>query len=267
LFVAAASNTDVSSVLLSGMGGGVLQSLLGKTKPVDFPSLLRGALADPNLSEKHPVMNLIQSVAESSDPINVGRGMIGLGDPLHSLLPLPAAPAMMALPPNPTVASKSLLQIVGFSDSYTPLRTSSDLWRSSGIPVFAANAEVEPSDTVIPGFETSAGARTAKLKLMNSSTDTGDATGLSCNCAPIATHFANPATDGTCAAVTNTDTMTMARRTTAATVVYRPERSYDGHFVFFENPAARAHAKTFLQTAAQSSQGFCAPTSPRVPPQ
>ncbi len=266
LFTAVTPNTDIGAVVLSGTGGGVIHSMLGKTEPLDFPTLLKTMTAEMNLSEYHPVLNLIQSVAERADPINFGRVMIGIGSASRSLQPLPPVPAMNQ-PPNPSTAAKSLLHVVGFADKFTPLRTASDLWRTFGtVPVFATNSDVEPADTLIPGFEVSSAARTTKLAL--SSIDTGAPTGLACNCLPIAMPALNPprADDGVCTAVTSTDAMTLTRRTTAASVVYRPERDYDGHYVMFEHPAARAQVHAFLRAAAQSNDGFCAAVSPVIPP-
>jgi pimeloyl-ACP methyl ester carboxylesterase len=268
LYLATAPNTDVGSAVLSGVGGSLIQALISKKKPFDFPTLMAQALGENELSEYHPVLNLLQSVAERSDPINVARAMIGINTPARSLQALPVTPASGAQP-NPTIAAKSLLHVIGLNDSYTPLRASSDFWRVLGtVPAYAANSDVEPSGASLDGFETGSGKRTERLKLISQATDTGAADGLSCNCLPIATAFATMprAEDGTCSVQTSADATTRARRTTAATVVYEPSGDTDGHFVLFQNDAAQAHLKTFLETAVQSNNGFCAAISPRIPP-
>lgn len=268
LYIAAAPTSDIQGVLFSGTGGGLTQSLLNKAQPIDFRTRINAALQDTQTNQYHSVLGLFQMVGERSDPINFGRSMIGTAKSNHLILGLPGVPASSG-ETNPVPNTKALMHIIGFGDTYTPLRTSSDLWRSIGLgsqgamPVFAANAAVEASGQ-IGGFETDTGSR-GPLKRLD--TDTGSAQGLHCNCTPTGVPWvqqpSNPPTSltGACGVTSTTD----AKKTTAGSIVYRPERDYDGHFVLFEHPDARRQAKAFLQTSAASAAGMCSASPIAIP--
>ncbi|MCC6808220.1 MAG: hypothetical protein IT381_12415 [Deltaproteobacteria bacterium] len=257
LYIAATPNTDVQAALFSGTGGGLTQSLLNKAQPIDFRTLINGALQDPQVNQYHPVLGLMQMVGERSDPINFGRSMIGIGTVKGLILPVPAGPSV-----SPNI--KSLLHIIGFGDNYTPLRTASDLWRSFGtVPVLAANDAVEAGGQ-IGAFETDASAR-GPLKKLSAVADTGPPGGMLCNCTPLSISAGAVVTPGKCEATSTSDVAMQPTHMTAASIVYRPDRDYDGHFVMFEHPSARAQAKRFLQDSAASTGGFCTPGPVTIP--
>ena len=67
----------IRGAVLSGAGGGLLLSLLGKTSPVNIPEGVALALQEINLStgesrvsEAHPVLNIVQGFFDPIDPVN-----------------------------------------------------------------------------------------------------------------------------------------------------------------------------------------------------
>jgi len=60
----------IKGAILSGAGGGLTLSLLGKTSPVNIPDGLAVALQDPTVTESHPVLNLLQGYFDTVDPVN-----------------------------------------------------------------------------------------------------------------------------------------------------------------------------------------------------
>ena len=102
LALPAAQNMDAT--VLSGMGGGLIESLLGKTEPFPILSVVQTVIADPTLDAEtgrfHPVMNVLQGYLEEVDPINLAT---------H----LSSEPLLGASP-------KHLLHVIGVDDQYTP---------------------------------------------------------------------------------------------------------------------------------------------------
>ena len=62
--------------LFSGAGGGLIPSLLEKSEPIDIASGIKLALADPQPSEHHPALNLVQLVFDQVDTVNHGRKVL-----------------------------------------------------------------------------------------------------------------------------------------------------------------------------------------------
>ncbi|HEX9100659.1 MAG TPA: hypothetical protein VF997_00580, partial [Polyangia bacterium] len=98
LFLAA--EPEVKAAILSGAGGGLIDSLLNKTQPVNIPQVVQGLLHDP-ADSFHPLLSLVQGYFEDSDPVNYGR-------------------LMFAEPPAGQ-APKSIFQTLGIVDHYTPI--------------------------------------------------------------------------------------------------------------------------------------------------
>ncbi len=67
-FVGAAFEPRIKGFVLSGVGGLIIESLLGKKKPMDVSNLLSLALMDPEVDRFHPVLNLVQAAFDSVDP-------------------------------------------------------------------------------------------------------------------------------------------------------------------------------------------------------
>lgn len=107
--LAMARSSRFKTLVLSGAGGGLVDSLMLKTSPYDLPSIMRIVLADPSLQEgrTHPALNLIQGYLEDADPVNYGRHV--------TVEPLAGSVA------------KNVLQVIGFGDTFTPNETATTL--------------------------------------------------------------------------------------------------------------------------------------------
>jgi len=67
--------TEVTFAVLSGTGGGLVESLLRKSSPVDVKDGVVVALQDENVKRTHPVLAMLQNYFDSVDPINFAEQM------------------------------------------------------------------------------------------------------------------------------------------------------------------------------------------------
>lgn len=91
-----ARQSSYQTIVMSGTGGLLIETLLGKTAPVNLPAvlppLLGEASADPKqpaLTASDPVLNLMQMYFERSDSVNFGRRLFkepGTGMTPHHVL-------------------------------------------------------------------------------------------------------------------------------------------------------------------------------------
>ena len=102
----------VKAAVLSGAGGGLILSLLAKTEPYDVAALV-GILLDGDAREDHPVLSLVQTYLESSDPSNYGR--------------------LFFREPPAGSSPKSIYQSLGLVDRYTPVSTIKALALAMGV--------------------------------------------------------------------------------------------------------------------------------------
>lgn len=112
LFLAA--EPKVKAGVLSGAGAVLILSLLNKTEPDNVAALVESLLQETPSAE-HPMLNLLQTYFESSDPGNYG--------PLLFREPPPGSPP------------KSVFQTLGITDHYTPV---------PNIAAFALSLGVQP---------------------------------------------------------------------------------------------------------------------------
>jgi hypothetical protein len=91
---------EVRAAIFSGAGGVLTQAFKHKTKPVDLPSAMAVGLADPEIDEYQPLLNIAGAYADPSDAVNHG--------------------AYVARWPQGDNAAKHVLQFYGIGDSYTP---------------------------------------------------------------------------------------------------------------------------------------------------
>ncbi|MEO6953782.1 MAG: hypothetical protein ABI321_18415 [Polyangia bacterium] len=102
------------AAVLSGTGGGVVDGLLEKSAPVDTSRVLP-LLFGESLDRTHPVMVLLQTYLDPSDPEVYAPLLI------HQL---------------PTgVPSKNVLFTFGLSDTYAPSRTLANVTKALGVPL------------------------------------------------------------------------------------------------------------------------------------
>ncbi len=114
---------EVKAAILSGAGGVLIYSLLNKTQPVNIPATVQGLLHDP-ADEFHPLLSLIQTYLEDTDPINYARHLFA--EPLAG------------------VAPKSIFQTMGLVDHYTPVPNIKALALAMGVQ--PAGPQLEPID-------------------------------------------------------------------------------------------------------------------------
>jgi len=104
---------DYRSTMLSGAGGLLVESLLYKRSPYDLRNAISVGIADPYLDRWHPMLNLVQALAERSDPINHATHVVST--------------------PHGDSGARDLFQSFGYSDSYTPEETQYSLARAFGV--------------------------------------------------------------------------------------------------------------------------------------
>jgi hypothetical protein len=97
---------DVKAVIYSGAGGGLIEGLLTKTKPVNIAALVQSFF-------HHPVLNLLQGFFDESDPANyVSR---------------------LFREPPATFAPKNVFVSLGINDSYAPDATIETFATAAGV--------------------------------------------------------------------------------------------------------------------------------------
>ncbi len=114
----AAVEPDVAAYVLSGAGAGISLTVVQRKNPVDFAALVSGLLVmdDGELSEFHPAISVVQSLADATDPLSYGEWMF--------------ARAKGIRPPN-------LLLTEGLLDAATPADTSEALAAAIGLDVLS----------------------------------------------------------------------------------------------------------------------------------
>lgn len=110
LFLAA--EPEVKAAILSGAGGGLIDSLLNKTQPVNIPQVVQALLHDP-ADAFHPLLSLVQGYFEDTDPENYAR--------------------LMFREPATGLAPKSIFQTLGVVDHYTPIPNIETLGLAMGV--------------------------------------------------------------------------------------------------------------------------------------
>ncbi len=114
------------AAVLSGAGGVLIESLLGKQEPIAIPKVLGALLHDP-IDHFHPLLSLAQTYLEDSDPVNYG-------------------PLLFKAPPQ-GLAPKSIFQSLGIVDHYAPIPTIEVLALGMGVQ------PVRPDLQEIPGLD------------------------------------------------------------------------------------------------------------------
>jgi predicted esterase len=112
---------EVKAAILSGAGGFLIYSLLNKTEPANIPATVQGLVHDP-ADEFHPLLSLVQTYLEDTDPINYARHLFA--------------------EPFDGVAPKSIFQTMGLIDHYTPVPNIKALALAIGVQ--PAGPQLEP---------------------------------------------------------------------------------------------------------------------------
>jgi pimeloyl-ACP methyl ester carboxylesterase len=104
-FLFAAHEPLVKLAILSGAGGYLIESFVGKTKPVNVAAAIELALADFEVDRFHPLLNIVQAAFEEVDPSNYA-GTMFMDDWTASGYP-----------------HRSVFMSYGIGDTYTPEKT------------------------------------------------------------------------------------------------------------------------------------------------
>jgi pimeloyl-ACP methyl ester carboxylesterase len=230
---------EVKGTVLSGAGGFLINSLLGKTKPVNVAAAVQFVLADGHLSDMHPLLNLLQLYFEEIDSVNYGAAIFSS--------------------PTTGVDPKHTLLGYGVADSYTPPGTIRALAWSTGISQVGP-AAARCGDGVCGGSE-SCKSCVADCKKCPEGSVCGDGTCSQTerceicpeDCKPCAPPF--PILDPP---VKENWTAPGGKKVTAGLVQHSSDGSYDDHFVLFQHPAGKQQCQQFLGTALKDG----APTIP-----
>jgi predicted esterase len=100
----AARQSSYRTIVMSGTGGMLIYTLLGKTQPVNIPAVLPYVLGETGpVDASNPVLNLMQMYFERSDSVNFGRRLFG--EPLAGMTP------------------HHILHVLGTNDSYSVIDT------------------------------------------------------------------------------------------------------------------------------------------------
>ena len=121
----------VKGAILSGAGALLYQALLTKTEPFDIASLVPTLVRDPDVDQNNPILAILQTWVERSDPANYG--------PLLVRHP-PDGPDGTPLPPKP------IFQSEGFIDHYAPNPTIEAFATSIGVD------QVKPLKSTVDGL-------------------------------------------------------------------------------------------------------------------
>lgn len=101
-FIAAAHELDIKLIIISGAGGYLIDSFLGKHNPVDIAAGMSVVLMEFEVERYHPLLNLIQAGFDVVDPLN------------H------AAAVFRAEWPDDTYTKKHVFLSYGIDDTFTP---------------------------------------------------------------------------------------------------------------------------------------------------
>jgi hypothetical protein len=218
--------------VLSGAGGYLLGSLLGKTKPVNVAGLVKLALADNHVSTSHPLLNLLQLFFEEVDAVNYGQAIFSV--------------------PEQNVDPKHTFLSFGVADSFTPPGTINALGWSMSIRQVRQAAQ-RCKDGVCNGTEScqtcadDCGKCPDGATCGNGSCESGESCAVcqeDCKPCPDQYAFDDPP-------VTGNISKAGGLKYTAAMVQYVSDGTYDDHFVIFKNPQGVKQSTQFLGTAVK----------------
>jgi hypothetical protein len=116
---------DVKATMLSAVGGVLAITIVERTDPLDFASLVKGLLDLPDeelLTPLHPTLGLVQTLVEITDPVNYAP--YWFSEPGHWVNHRPTA----------------VLTTSGTKDAATPYRTAVAVAASARLPLVGAPA-------------------------------------------------------------------------------------------------------------------------------
>jgi predicted esterase len=137
------------AAVLSGTGGTLVLSLLGKKQPVNIAAVVPVVLGEAKADANHPVLNLLQMYLDRSDSVNY-------------------APRIFADPPA-GVPPRHALMIFGTGDTYAPVETQRTFARAAGFPLVGTVLDPDDLKEVADGHRAGPIASPAKGNYMTTS--------------------------------------------------------------------------------------------------
>jgi hypothetical protein len=183
----AARESKYGAIVMSGTGGTLIFTLLGKTRPVNIPAVLPyllGEAGPASVDGLHPALSLMQLYFERADSVNFGRRLF------HE--------------PLTTMSPHHVLHVYGTDDSYSVVTTQR---------AYALSASFRVGQPVVDDF------------------------GLIPDLGGPPYH--------------NNAFFFPYGQLTALEIQYKPDVTYDGHFVATQNPRARAAIQEMLVSYAR----------------
>ena len=114
----AARQSSYGTIVMSGTGGTLIYTLLGKTKPVNIPAVLPyllGEIGPTAVDATHPVLGLMQMYFDRSDSVNFARRLF------HE--------------PLPAMTAHHILHVYGTNDTYSVVPTQQAYALAAGFQV------------------------------------------------------------------------------------------------------------------------------------
>jgi len=122
----------IRAVVLTGVGGGIVDQLQFSQAPVNLASLSQSALADSELNGMHPGLHLMQNHLDSRDPLNFARFLRN---------------------PQEGFSGKHLFILDGAGDGITPLKTRSALAIAARLEQLGQGSELLESVPLLEATE------------------------------------------------------------------------------------------------------------------
>lgn len=122
---------DIKGVVLSGEGASLIDSLLGKQKPVNIAGALPIVLGDPQVGASHPALTILQHAIDPADPLYHAKGF--------------------SVAPPVGVAARHVFMPFGNGDTYTPIASQVAFALAGGLGM-AAHAPGVSAPTTIGGL-------------------------------------------------------------------------------------------------------------------
>jgi len=139
--ISSPADDRVKGVVFTGLGGSVIQGLMGKKKPYDAALGTRAALHELVLEDTHPALGLLQMYLDEVDPM------------VHGQLLLKGASGK----------AHSVLNVLGWDDTYTPFKAGLCYAKALGAPL--AQPDNRPEGLNMAGFDPVADLHMAKANL------------------------------------------------------------------------------------------------------
>lgn len=137
----------VKAAVLSGSGGGLVDSLLRKFAPVDIKDGVTVALQDENVSRTHPVLAMLQNYYDPVDPINFGVHLFH--EPLEGMQKIRTLHLYgLEDEHTPPTTIKSLSAVMRADLAFAPSLAAADQDTYSGVNVVELPKEVTRGITV-----------------------------------------------------------------------------------------------------------------------